>query len=46
MKKLILFFFILSTSHAYSTIKSQIVSNLISTNSLKFRFEQKISKKD
>ena len=45
MKKLILFFFILSTSHAYSTIKSQIVSNLISTNSLKFRFEQKISKK-
>ena len=45
MKKLILFFFILSTSHAYSSIKSQIVSNLISTNSLKFRFEQKISKK-
>ena len=45
MKKLILFFFILSTSHAYSTIKSQIVSNLISTNSLKFRFEQKISEK-
>ncbi len=45
MKKLILFFFILSTSFAQSSIKSQIVSNLISTDSLKFRFEQKISEK-
>ena len=45
MKKLILFFFILSTSFAYSSIKSQIVSNLILTDSLKFRFEQKISEK-
>ena len=45
MKKLILFFFILSTSFANSSIKSQIVSNLISTDSLKFKFEQKISEK-
>ena len=45
MKKLILVFFILSTSFANSSIKSKIVSNLISTDSLKFRFEQKISKK-
>ena len=45
MKKLILFFFILSTSSVQSSIKSQIVSNLISTDSLKFRFEQKISEK-
>ena len=45
MKKLILFLFILSTTFAHSTIKSQIVSNLISTDNLKFRFEQKISEK-
>ena len=45
MKKLILFFFILSTSSVHSSIKSQIVSNLISTDTLKFRFEQKISEK-
>ena len=45
MKKLILFFFILSTSSVQGSIKSQIVSNLISTDSLKFRFEQKISEK-
>ena len=45
MKKLILVFFILSTSFANSSIKSKIVSNLISTDSLKFRFEQKISEK-
>jgi outer membrane lipoprotein-sorting protein len=45
MKKLILLFFILSISSVQSSIKSQIVSNLISTDSLKFRFEQKISEK-
>jgi len=46
MKKLILFFFILSTSSLHSSIKSQIVSNLSSIDNLKFRFQQKIDEKD
>ena len=45
MKNLILFFFILSTTSVNASIKSQIVSNLISTENLKFKFQQKINEK-
>ena len=45
MKKLILIFFFLSTTIANGSIKSQIISNLISTDNLKFRFKQKIDEK-
>ena len=45
MKKLILIFFFLSTTIVYGSVKSQIISNLISTDSLKFKFEQKIGEK-
>ena len=45
MKKLILIFFFLSTTIVHGSVKSQIISNLISTDSLKFKFEQKIGEK-
>ena len=45
MKKLILIFFFLSTTIANGSIKSQIISNLISTENLKFRFKQEIEEK-
>ena len=45
MKKLIILFFFLSTTTLYGSIKSQIILNLISTNNLKFQFEQKINEK-
>ena len=45
MKKLILIFFFLSSTIANGSIKSQIISNLISTDNLKFKFKQKIEEK-
>ena len=45
MKKLILIFFFLSTTIANGSIKSQIISNLISTENFKFKFKQKIEEK-
>ena len=45
MKKLILIFFFLSTTITHGSVKSQIISNLISTNNLKFKFKQKIDQK-
>ena len=45
MKKLILIFIFLSTTITHGSVKSQIISNLISTDSLKFNFEQKIGEK-
>ena len=45
MKKLILIFFFLSTTIAYGSVKSQIISNLISTENFKFEFKQKIEDK-
>ncbi len=45
MKKLIILFFFLSTTALYGSIKSQIILNLISTDNLKFQFEQKINEK-
>ena len=45
MKKLILIFFFLSTTIAQGSVKSQIISNLISTDNLKFKFKQKIDEK-
>ena len=45
MKKLILIFFFLFTTIAYGSVKSQIISNLISTDNLKFKFKQKIEEK-
>ena len=45
MKKLILIFFFLSTTITHGSVKSQIISNLISTDNLKFKFKQKIEEK-
>ena len=45
MKKFIFIFFFLSTTIVHGSVKSQIISNLISTDSLKFKFEQKIGEK-
>ena len=45
MKKLILIFFFLYTTIANGSIKSQIISNLISTENFKFKFKQKIVEK-
>ena len=45
MKKLILIFFFLSTTITHGSVKSQIISNLISTDNLKFKFKQKIDEK-
>ena len=45
MKNLILLIFILSTTSVNASVKSQIISNLISTENLKFKFQQKINGK-
>tara|TARA_Y100000591_G_scaffold187095_1_gene161638 strand:+ start:546 stop:1100 length:555 start_codon:yes stop_codon:yes gene_type:complete len=45
MKKIIILFFFLSTTVVYGSVKSQIILNLISTDNLKFKFEQKIDDK-
>ena len=45
MKNLILLIFILSTTSVNASVKSQIISNLISTENLKFQFQQKINEK-
>ena len=45
MKKLILIFFFLSTTITHGSVKSQIISNLISTENFKFKFKQKIEEK-
>ena len=45
MKKLIILFFLLSTTMVHGSVKSQIILNLISTDNLKFKFEQKIDQK-
>ncbi len=45
MKKLILLFFFFSTTIVYGSVKSKIISNLILTENLKFKFEQKIDQK-
>ena len=42
MKKFILIFFFLSTTIVHGSVKSKIISNLVSTENLKFKFEQKI----
>ena len=45
MKNLILLIFILSTTSVNASVKSQIILNLISTENLKFQFQQKINEK-
>ena len=45
MKNLILLIFILSTTSVNASVKSEIISNLISTKNLKFQFQQKINEK-
>tara|TARA_Y100001958_G_C21054886_1_gene419710 strand:- start:71 stop:625 length:555 start_codon:yes stop_codon:yes gene_type:complete len=45
VKNLILLIFILSTTSVNASVKSQIISNLISTENLKFQFQQKINEK-
>ena len=45
MKNLILLIFILSTTSVNASVKSKIISNLISTENFKFKFQQKINEK-
>tara|TARA_B100000614_G_scaffold107517_2_gene96741 strand:+ start:3179 stop:3733 length:555 start_codon:yes stop_codon:yes gene_type:complete len=45
VKNLILLIFILSTTSVNASVKSQIILNLISTENLKFQFQQKINEK-
>ena len=45
MKKLILIFLFLSTTNVHGSVKSHIISNLVSIDNLKFKFEQKIDEK-